>query len=41
MLETVVVSLEEGSIRGWDEKNWGESVAVDKTVDAIENLRRL
>jgi protease I len=36
-IETVVVSLEEGSIRGWDEKNWGESVAVDKTVDAIEN----
>ena len=36
-IETVVVSLEEGSIRGWDEKNWGESVTVDKTVDAIEN----
>ena len=36
-IETEVVSLEEGSIRGWDEKNWGESVAVDKTVDAIEN----
>jgi len=36
-IETVVVSLEEGSIRGWDEKNWGESVAVDKTVDAIDN----
>ena len=36
-IETVVVSLKEGSIRGWDEKNWGESVTVDKTVDAIEN----
>lgn len=36
-IETEVVSLEEGSIRGWDQKDWGESVAVDKTVDAIEN----
>ena len=25
------------AIRGWDQKDWGESVAVDKTVDAIEN----
>lgn len=36
-IETEVVSLEEGSIRGWDQKDWGESVTVDKTVDAIEN----
>ena len=36
-IETEVVSLEEGSIRGWDQKDWGESVAVDKTVDAINN----
>ena len=36
-IETEVVSLEEGSIRGWDQKAWGERVAVDKTVDAIEN----
>lgn len=36
-IETEVVSLEEGSIRGWDQKDWGESVAVDKTVDAIDN----
>ena len=36
-IETVVVSLEEGSIRGWDDKDWGESVAVDKTVDNVAN----
>ena len=36
-IETEVVSLEEGSIRGWYQKDWGESVADDKTDDAIEN----
>ena len=36
-IETEVVSLEEGSIRGWDDKDWGESVAVDKTVDNVAN----
>ena len=35
--ETTVVSLEKGEIKGWDEKNWGDSVAVDKTVDEISN----
>lgn len=35
--ETTVVSLESGEIKGWDDKNWGESVQVDKTVDEIEN----
>ncbi len=35
--ETTVVSLEKGEITGWDDKNWGESVAVDKTVDEIES----
>lgn len=28
-----VVSLESGEIKGWNEKNWGASVAVDLTVD--------
>lgn len=35
--ETIVVSLEKGEIKGWDEKNWGDSVAVDKTVDEISS----
>lgn len=33
--ETVVVSLEEGTITGWDKKDWGEKVAVDLTVDEV------
>ncbi|MEO1921260.1 type 1 glutamine amidotransferase domain-containing protein [Blastomonas marina] len=36
-IETTVVSLEAGSITGWNDKNWGESVAVDKTVDEISS----
>ena len=36
-IETTVVSLESGKIKGWDEDDWGESVAVDKTVDEIDN----
>ena len=35
--ETTVVSLEKGEIKGWDNKDWGESVGVDKTVDEIES----
>lgn len=31
--ETVVVSLEPGEIKGWKEKNWGDSCKVDMTVD--------
>ncbi|MBX7496546.1 type 1 glutamine amidotransferase [Qipengyuania sp. 6B39] len=34
---TTVVSLEKGEIKGWDQKDWGDSVAVDKTVDEIES----
>ena len=30
--ETVVVSPEDGSIKGWDQKDWGESVNVDLTL---------
>lgn len=28
-----IVSLESGEIKGWNEKNWGDSVAVDLTID--------
>ena len=30
---TSVISLKAGTIKGWNDKNWGESVAVDLTVD--------
>lgn len=33
--ETSVVSLEMGEIKGWDKKDWGKSVTVDKTVDLV------
>ena len=33
--ETTVASLEDGSIKGWKDGNWGESVDVDLTVDEI------
>ncbi|MGX7894815.1 type 1 glutamine amidotransferase domain-containing protein [Tsuneonella sp. HG222] len=31
--ETVVVSPEDGEIRGWKEKDWGDPVKVDLTLD--------
>jgi protease I len=31
--QVTVVAPERGQIRGWKEKDWGESVAVDKTLD--------
>ncbi|MWV27739.1 type 1 glutamine amidotransferase domain-containing protein [Aurantiacibacter rhizosphaerae] len=34
--ETVVVSLEDGQIKGWDEDDWGNTVDVDLTVDEAE-----
>jgi protease I len=35
---THVVSLESGEIKGWDEKDWGKSIAVDVIVkDASAN----
>ncbi|OYW48233.1 MAG: protease [Novosphingobium sp. 28-62-57] len=34
--ETVVASLEPGSITGWKDKNWGDAVAVDVTIDDVE-----
>ncbi len=30
-----VVSLQAGEIKGWDKKDWGRAVSVDKTVDAV------
>lgn len=33
--EVVVVSPERGQIRGWKEKDWGESVAVDQSLDDV------
>ena len=35
--ETTVVSLEKGEIKGWDQKDWGKSVSVDKTVDEVSD----
>ncbi|SFP33538.1 type 1 glutamine amidotransferase domain-containing protein [Qipengyuania nanhaisediminis] len=35
--ETTVVSLEKGEIKGWDQKDWGDSVTVEKTVDEISD----
>jgi protease I len=33
---TVVVSPEEGQIKGWKDKNWGDPVDVDLTLDEAE-----
>ena len=33
--QVVVVSPERGEIRGWNHKDWGESVAVDKSLDEV------
>ena len=32
-IETTVVSLKSGEIKGWDQKDWGKSVAVDMTLE--------
>lgn len=34
-VETTVASLEDGEIRGWREKDWGDSVKVDITVNEV------
>ena len=36
-IKTTIVSLQSGSIKGWDQDDWGESVDVDKTVDEVSN----
>lgn len=33
--ETVVASPEAGSIKGWHQKDWGESVPVDAAIDSV------
>jgi deglycase len=33
---TDVVSLKSGNIKGWNHTEWGETVAVDKTVDSVD-----
>ncbi len=30
-----IVSLQPGEIKGWDNKDWGRSVKVDKTLDQV------
>jgi len=34
--DTQVISLHEGKLRGWNHKEWGEEVAVDRTLDAVD-----
>lgn len=34
--DVVVVSPEEGEIKGWDDKDWGDTVAVDLTLEEAE-----
>ncbi|MEQ5787146.1 type 1 glutamine amidotransferase [Erythrobacter sp. NFXS35] len=33
--KTIVASLEEGEIKGWDSGNWGKSVKVDMLVEDV------
>ena len=32
-----IVSLKSGKIKGWNKKDWGEEIAVDKTVDSVSS----
>jgi len=32
---TDIISPKPGSIRGWAEKEWGQNVAVDRTIDSV------
>lgn len=34
-IATTVASLEEGRIKGWKDKDWGDSVEVDLTIDEV------
>lgn len=38
-ITTEIASLEEGEIRGWKDKDWGDSVAVDMTVGKVDASR--
>jgi len=33
---TEVISLKTGRIKGWNHKEWGEEVAVDKTLESVD-----
>lgn len=33
--QTIVASLEQGKIKGWNDGNWGDSVTVDVLVDNV------
>lgn len=33
--QVTIASLKTGEIRGWDQKDWGESVAVDMTIGEV------
>ena len=35
-IETRIASPEAGEIRGWQDKDWGETVAVDLTLEQVE-----
>lgn len=35
-IETVVASPEAGQIKGWNHTDWGDSVAVDMTLDQVD-----
>lgn len=32
----VIASPEKGEIKGWDKKDWGRAVKVDKTLDEVK-----
>lgn len=34
--QTTIVSLKAGDIKGWNDKDWGESIGVDETVDRAD-----
>ena len=34
--QITIASLKTGEIKGWDQKDWGESVAVDITIDQVK-----
>jgi protease I len=31
-----IISLKSGSIKGWAEKDWGDEISVDKTIDSVK-----
>lgn len=38
-IETEIASLQEGEIKGWQDRDWGESVPVDLTLDQVDASR--